>query len=267
MLVRAFNSMIHILANIVVCLAVAFAAPTAAASQGFSVGPLQVAVPADGGVRSIQVRNNDFTRPRLIQVTAFEWRETVNGRVQSPTMDVSVSPSVFRLPAAGVRDLIVTTSPGSAPRYYRLHVEELASENDPGSEAGQVVMRAAFNLPIFVEASGAEYDVVASARPSPDGRQVLIELRNRGERHAVGNTIRLTHDGAVIEEVGGLYYVLPGSTTAVTVALPLEVFEIGVEEADFYPIKIGFEVEGRDGYVIANGQLVLAATDDPESLR
>ena len=250
---------IRVLAFSATLVASAFLLPVDAVAQGFSVGPVRIAMSAEQPSASIEVRSGDFTSEVLVQATAFAWTEVDGNRELSPTTELVITPAVFKLDPGGVRTLVLSApQDGPVPRYYRIRVEEVADEAQAEVATVQLRMLRAFDLPVFVEASGAAADVRAEAVVDHATGEARLRLHNHGDGYAVGTAARLRIGETTLTEETGLYYLLPGQGRDIVLALPVEASS--APRGDDSPL-LTWEVDDDRGTPLATGTLEARARD------
>ncbi|MEM7257044.1 MAG: hypothetical protein AAF404_06615 [Pseudomonadota bacterium] len=143
----------------------------------------------------------------------------------SEEKELQIFPAVFKLEPGAIRTVFIKSDKSlSAPRYYRLRIEEL--QTDVGhTQTAQLAFLRAFDIPVFVEPPGAKPDLTTTAVVTADGI-VRVELSNQGNSFfAATNFSIVRRDNAdVIAEHSALSYVLPGSESSVELALRKDVF-------------------------------------------
>jgi len=251
--------------------------PVDTAGQGLSVGPVRIAMTADQPSASVEVRSGDFASAVLVQATAFTWTESDGNRELVPTEELVVTPAVFKLEPGGVRTLLLSASTdGAVPRYYRLRVEEVADEAQPSESGVQLEMLRAFDLPVFVEARGAQADVRAVTTLDEVAGEARIRLENRGNAYAIATAARLRTAESDVAEVSGLFYILPGESREIVLALPNGSIDPNSEDGDGevqplfrYPPLDGlwFEIEDAQGEIWIEGVVSAAAEETRPSRR
>jgi fimbrial chaperone protein len=179
-------------------------------SASLSVAPTRLELGPDDTMAVVTLQNNADT-PVTVQVQTFAWPHTPATDDLEPTRELVAVPPVVALPPNGKQLIRVAPrakSDRAVERSYRLVITEV-----PGSEGGSGVRFALrLSLPVFVTPEGARPQPLWSALA--DGKELLLELANRGTAHLQLRRILLRARGRadpvqVIEAPG---YVLPGQT-------------------------------------------------------
>jgi fimbrial chaperone protein len=170
-------------------------------SASLSVAPTRLELGPDDTMAVVTLQNNADT-PVTVQVQTFAWPRTPATDDLEPTRELVAVPPVVALPPNGKQLIRVAPrarADGAVERSYRLVITEV-----------RFALR--LSLPVFVTPEGARPQPLWSALA--DGKELLLELANRGTAHLQLRRILLRARGRadpvqVIEAPG---YVLPGQT-------------------------------------------------------
>lgn len=236
-------------------------APGPVLAQGISVGPVRIAIPAGKAAELIEVRSGDFLASTLVQVTAYAWTEDEGERSLEPTDALTAIPSVFELGPGGVRNVVLQVEGNTdASRYFRIRVEEVPNEAAPPTGGGLMIRRA-FDLPVFVEPAGAEARLVAKASRDPESGSMRIRVVNEGTGYALGAAARIHLGDGLLGQTSGQFYLLPGSARDILVDLPEG------SSAPVHASAMRFTFVGEGERVLIGGTLDPADAASPGSSR
>lgn len=210
-------------------MAIWFAAVILAGNAGagsFNIVPTRLFLKPDEKTAVIRIRNGGEDALTL-QLDARLWRQGADGTdLYDATKDILVFPKIVTLPPGEVQVVRLgyrgETVEG-AERTYRLFVEELPVGEPGGDVLIRVLLRV--GVPIFIQPADTLTDwAIADARLRRGAAE--LDIRNAGSRHArIGELVATGFDDAgneLFEANGSGWYVLPGSTRTMSVALPEE---------------------------------------------
>ena len=192
-----------------------------AEAGSFTVSPIRVTLPADGGAKVMRVRNLS-AEPTLVQLEAVSWVDVDQPLGGEPAREILAVPPVFELGGDAeqvIRLAVRQPLQGELEKAFRLFVTEVPREAI--AEPGAVAFAMRLNLPVFVTPEGAKADPAWSLRRSSGGTPELV-LANDGGAHVRVERLSLLSDGSAeplltIEQAA---YVLAGGEKSWPISLP-----------------------------------------------
>lgn len=163
---------------------------------------------------TIEVRNRGAA-PVTIQARPFDWSQTTDDDVLTPTSNVILSPPIFTVPAQGVQTLRLllrgeAVLPSDRDRSYRLLLDEVPAAR---SDAEQVQMTLRLSLPVFA-ASGRSAPALTWTAARDSGGALILTATNTGSGHVRISEVQATlADGSAgqVTARGRSPYVLAGA--------------------------------------------------------
>lgn len=189
------------------------AADKAGASQ-LEIAPVALSLAPGQTSATIELRNRGDA-PVTIQARPFDWAQTLDDDVLTPTSEVILSPPIFTVPARGAQTLRLmlrgdAVNPSDSDRSYRLLLDEVPSaRRDPGQV--QVMLR--LSLPVFAVSGASSPALAWTAARAADG-DVILTATNTGRSHVRVNEVQATlADGGAgkVTAQGESPYVLAGA--------------------------------------------------------
>src|SRR4051812_29604670 len=109
----------------------------AALAASMHVAPLRLDLGPQRPVASLVIGNPEQAEI-AVQAETVAWTQEGGRDVYTPTRDVLINPSIFRIPAGGQQIVRVGLQVGtdSTERSYRVFVRQLPQERAPGQGAG-----------------------------------------------------------------------------------------------------------------------------------
>lgn len=202
------------------------------AASGLQVTPTSLSLKASQNADGLWLSNSGNAVVHA-QVRVYRWTQTTDGDQLTPSRGLVISPPMTQI-AADSQQLIRVIRVGPPPsgtaaveEAYRLAIDELPIDTPGGAGLHFVVH---YSVPIFIEPTG-----VAKTAPQlrwhlqRDGKQVTLQIDNRGNGHAQLAGLSFTDaKGHRTELVPGLLgYVLPGSTMHWALKPPAAAFAAG----------------------------------------
>jgi len=192
-----------------------------AEAGSFTVSPIRVTLPADGGAKVMRVRNLS-PEPTLVQLEAVSWVDVDQPLGGEPAREILAVPPVFELGGDAeqvIRLAVRQPLKGELEKAFRLFVTEVPREAI--AEPGAVAFAMRLNLPLFVTPKGAKADPAWSLRRAAGGEAELV-LSNNGGAHVRIQSLSLLDDGSAepmltIEQAA---YVLAGGEKSWPISLP-----------------------------------------------
>jgi fimbrial chaperone protein len=165
-----------------------------ASAQTITISPLRANLSAREPVATVTLRNEDPTRPTLIQARPSAWAVVDGDDRYDPTRELVVSPAIFRL-EPGQTQVIRLTLRGEADprseRLFRLFLQQLPDDGASERGASNVRFLVTFSIPVIVAPSG-----------NPDAAPHLawsIERDPAGEHR-----LRVVNDGTAHRKIVGV---------------------------------------------------------------
>lgn len=163
---------------------------------------------------TIEVRNRG-DGPVTIQARPYDWSQTADDDVLTPTAEVILSPPIFTVPARGSQTLRLmlrgdAVTAADRDRSYRLLLDEVPSAQ---RDAEQVQMTLRLSLPVFA-ASGPSAPALAWTSSRAPGGVLILTATNRGSSHVRVSEVQATlADGSAgrVTAQGRSPYVLAGA--------------------------------------------------------
>jgi fimbrial chaperone protein len=198
-----------------------------ACAQSITVSPLRADLSAAEPVAVVSLRNEDPRQPTVIQVRPSAWAVVDGADQHSPTRDLLVSPTVFRL-APGEEQVVRVSLRGRpdarSERLYRLFFQQVPDEAAE-RRTGNVRFLITVGIPVVVAPS-------ANAAPSPrivwriergDAGEYRLRASNEGTAHLKISGVTLPGAAGDLRIVAAATYLLPGTerTWAFKPAAPL----------------------------------------------
>lgn len=195
----------------------------AARAAGMHVAPLRLDLVPQRPVASLVIGNPEQAE-FAVQAEAVAWSQD-NGRdVYTPTRDVLINPSIFRIPAGGQQIVRVGLQVGAqaSERSYRVFVRQLPQEREGAPGMGlQTLLRV--GIPVFVPATQAVESLEWRLVPGAAGGHELV-LDNRGTTHIQITSLAISREGGgELLRRNLSHYVLPGRSMPIVLeaaALP-----------------------------------------------
>lgn len=209
--------------------ALALACALAGDAMGASlhVAPVRLALAPARPVASVTLGNGEDEEV-AVQVEVMAWSQRDGQDVYTPTPEVLVNPSIFRVPGRGQQIVRVGLQAPAADteRSYRVFFQQLPREQAlpqaPGAGARlQTLLR--IGVPLFVPASAPRQDLHWRLAPSAGvaAGTYRLWLDNRGTDHLQLTELRVRNEsGAELLRKALSWYVLPGSSASVALELP-----------------------------------------------
>lgn len=188
----------------------------------FTISPVRVELSAAHPIATLTL-HNPLKERTLVEAQVLRWSQVEGADRFRATRALLVTPPVFEL--AGHGEQIVRVALRRAPDpmrelSYRVFLEEVPPPLPAGATGIGVTLRV--SLPVFVDAAHATRPAVLwRAQPLADGRW-QIDAHNQGSAHLQIAALELTARGAAVR-LGGMKYLLPGSTASWITPKPLEV--------------------------------------------
>jgi fimbrial chaperone protein len=199
-----------------------------ATAASLHVAPVRVALTAARPVASVTLGNAEDEEV-AVQVEVLGWSQRDGQDVYEPTREVLVNPSIFRVPARGqqIVRLGLQAPPADIERSYRVFFQQLPRDQalpQTGGTGARLQTLLRIGVPVFVPPSAPRQDLqwrlTPSAAPAASGTHRLW-LDNRGTEHLQLTEVRLKQDdGAELLRKAMSWYVLPGQSASIPLALP-----------------------------------------------
>jgi fimbrial chaperone protein len=195
-------------------------------SMGASLGiaPVGLDLPATQKAATISL-SNYASSPLNVQVRLFKWRQVDGKDELLPTQDVVASPPATSIPAGQTYMLRVarlTSAPVSVEESYRLVIDEIAPVADERAVGEGVSMVLRTSLPVFFSPKDAI--PALQWRLYKEGDKLFVEVANTGRRHVKLIDLAAQLGSTTVSFGSGLAgYVLPGSVTRFSAALPASI--------------------------------------------
>lgn len=204
------------------CLLFGYVAPALAGV--FSVTPVRIFMkPRDRAVAITLVNEGDT--PVALQADIHAWTQSPDGADQLVlTEDMILSPPIIKL-APKTRQVVrlALLKPADASREltYRMIVREIPEAVAAQTNAMEVPIALALNMPVFITPPVAKREVACEAERAGD--QVQAVCRNLGSAYAQVREIQLRRGEQVLARFEGGNYILPGvrKAIALTAAQPV----------------------------------------------
>ncbi|MBN9410672.1 MAG: molecular chaperone [Burkholderiales bacterium] len=192
-------------------------APLWAAS--LHVAPLRLDLGPQRPVASLVIGNPEQAE-MAIQAEVVAWSQEDGRDVYTPTRDVLINPSIFRIPAGGQQIVRVGLQVGAdtQERSYRVFVRQLPQERQPGQGLGlQTLLR--IGLPVFVPAAAPVEAIEWRLLPAAGGGYELM-LDNRGTGHVQITSLVVSREsGGELQRKNLSHYVLAGKSAPIPLEL------------------------------------------------
>jgi fimbrial chaperone protein len=208
------------LPRVLVLLANACVAASAAAAGTISVSPIRIEMAP--GDRSVVVTvRNDGDAPTLVQTELVAWGQAGGEDRLEPTADLLASPPIFSIAPRTeqiVRIAVRRPAEAGRERAYRLLVTEVPGAPQPGFAGAHFALK--LSLPVFVHAGHAKAapQIAWNGALNANGSLALTAV-NSGTRHLQIRTLEVAGQGEALDgRFAGLWYILPGERRTVTIA-------------------------------------------------
>jgi fimbrial chaperone protein len=205
--------------------------PMTSRAVSMQVAPVRVALSAAHPVVAMTIGNGEDAEV-AVQAEVLAWSQEDGNDVYSPTRDVLVNPSIFRLAPQG-RQIVrvgLQAAAGAQERSYRIFLRQLPSAPPSALEGGGVRLQTLLRVgvPIFVPPQApAVHDLrwrlealPPAASAASAGRYALV-VENHGSEH-----VQLVHVALALDRGGEVaskslsHYVLAGATSVLPIELP-----------------------------------------------
>ena len=192
------------------------------------VAPVRLTLAPVRPVASVTLGNGEDEEV-AVQVEVMAWSQRDGQDVYTPTPEVLVNPSIFRVPGRGQQIVRVGLQAPAADteRSYRVFFQQLPRDQalPQASGAGarlQTLLR--IGVPLFVPTSAPRQDLHWRLAPSGPGAApgtYRLWLDNRGTDHLQLTEVRVRNEsGAELLRKALSWYVLPDSSASVALELP-----------------------------------------------
>lgn len=182
----------------------------AAGAQGFGFAPTAMNVNTAGPLNTETTMVNTTRTAAKFTVLVRAWAMKDGETVLSETRDLIVNPTTFTIAPGGSQVIRVglRKKPGDQELTYRIFVqqaplegsmEQITSDLGDGRTA-KLDLAIAFSLPVYVAAPNAKAAVAHTV--SRDGKDLLLEMRNSGNRHATYGSLSAKRSGDAVAVQG-----------------------------------------------------------------
>ena len=187
-----------------------------ASAQTVTISPLRANLSASEPVAMVTLRNDDPTRPSLIQARPSAWTVVDGEDRYDPTRELVVSPAIFRLDPGQTQVVRLTLRGEADPRserLFRLFLQQLPDNAESGRSASNVRFLVTFSIPVIVSPSrnpGAAPKLAWSVERDPAGERRL-RVVNDGTAHRKIVGVALSSPTGDRPIVTAPTYLLPGT--------------------------------------------------------
>lgn len=218
-----------------------FATSAGAAPGGLSISPVRVNLEAHQHAAAVTVTNTS-AEPRLVQVEPTQWSQPSGSDEYAPTRELVANPPLFRLAPGGSQVVRIglarqVRADRAQEKAFRVFIQELPDGAGLTGTQLQILLRV--GVPVFVrplEAARAQLGWSVE-RSGEDAWRLTVH--NQGQLHERVSALTLQDAvaGAVLAQVDGFAYVLPGQTRSWEIQPP----------PGFPPARVRLSASGEDG--------------------
>ena len=189
----------------------------------FSISPIRLDLDRQNKTDSITVSNDEPERKMEMQLKLVEWTQDSKGNdVYVDSNDLVFFPRIFSIDKQDQRVVRVGLKVPSATneKSYRLFIEELPPQAEPGKKGAQVLFVLRFGVPVFVRPDKEQLSgSIEAIEATPTA--ALIMVRNTGNQNFQIQSLNVSAGTAYTKEiVGG--YVLAGASKQITAQIPAD---------------------------------------------
>jgi fimbrial chaperone protein len=196
------------------CVMAAMMSEVASAAE-WNVDPVLVKLSSEQQSAAIIIRN-DSDHASSIQIQVVAWSQLNGKDVYVPTRDLVVSPPIATIPPKSdqvVRVALRRTADTTKELMYRINLQELPPQQDPGFTGVQVALR--IGLPVFVQPlqGNAKAKMHWQVSRAADNHLKVV-MQNQGNAHVKVSDFSL-YSGGSTQAIGSdtvASYVLPGQS-------------------------------------------------------
>lgn len=176
------------------------------------ISPVTISLAAGQSATTIEIRNRGDA-PVAVQVRAYDWAQSGDEDVLTPTRDLILSPPIFTVPAGGSQTLRLLVRGGAAvvgERSYRLLLDEVPAI----SQGQQIVIALRVSLPVIIAAASPASKGLRWRVGRAPGGETVLSATNAGLGYDAVQAIAVTlADGSRRSAVarGKNPYVLAGA--------------------------------------------------------
>lgn len=189
--------------------------PLGTQAASMHVAPLRLDLGPQRPVASLIIGNPEQVEI-AVQAEAVAWTQTDGKDVYTPTREVLINPSIFRIPAGGQQIVRVGLQVGTdaTERSYRVFVRQLPQERAAGQGMGlQTLLR--IGIPIFVAAAAPAEALEWRLLPRTGGGYELM-IDNRGTSHVqITSFVVRQGNGTELLRKNVSHYVLGGKSAPI----------------------------------------------------
>jgi fimbrial chaperone protein len=188
-----------------------------AGAAEWNIDPIRVDLSSEQKSATITIRNNS-DHASSIQIKVVAWSQLDGKDVYVATRDLVVSPPLVTIEPKSdqvVRVALRRAASNSKELVYRIHVQELPTQQEFASTGVQVALR--IGLPVFVQPlqGNAKAKMLWQvSRTAEDDLKII--MKNQGNAHVKVSGFSLYREGST-QAIGGetvSSYVLPGQVHA-----------------------------------------------------